>query len=190
MLLAVLERLVAVVGLEEAVHQLEEHLGVTAILDRDEEGNAEEQVRRDGLDVTGVAARALGDLRIVGEVAEAAVDHPAGVSAGAEGEIVALEEGDREAAHRGVARDTDAVHAAADHHHVHVDLGPSLRLDRVGDGRWPGRFHEKDRHDRPYSMPQCGVSRLGSISRVVGLVRNNADVPLDRGDGAPIERAP
>ena len=146
MRLAVLEWLVAVVGLEEAIHQLEEDLRASAAVDGDEEGNAEEQVRRDALDVTGVAARALGDLGIVGEVAEATVDHPAGVAAGAEGQIVALEQSDREAAHRRVARDADAVHAAADHHHVHVHIRPSLRLDRVGDGRRARRFHEEDRH--------------------------------------------
>jgi hypothetical protein len=48
------------------------------------------------------------------------VDHPAGVAAGAEREIVALEERHLEPAHRRVARHADAVHPAADHDDVHI----------------------------------------------------------------------
>jgi hypothetical protein len=149
--LAPLERLVLVVGLEEGVHEREEHPALTRPLDRHQERDAEEHVRRDRLDVARVAARGLGDLGVVGQVAGAAVDHPARIAAGAESKIVALEQRDTEAAHRGVASDADAVDTAADHHNVNVDIGPAgwPQCRRRGPGSWsPGGRCEENRHSR------------------------------------------
>jgi len=125
--LAALVGLVAVVRLEEGVDEGQHDLGPAASLDREDERDAEQEVGRDGLDVAGVAARLLGDLGVVREVADAPVDHAAGVAAGAEGEVVPLEEGDLEASHGGVAGDAGAVHAAADNHHVHVHVAAARR---------------------------------------------------------------
>ncbi len=126
--LAALEGLVLIVGREERVHERVHEAPLARVLHGHEERDAEEQVRGDGLDVAGVAAGGLGDVRVVREVAGAAVDHPAGVAAGAEGEVVALEEDDLEAALGGVPGDAQAVDPAADDHHVHVDVGPARGL--------------------------------------------------------------
>jgi hypothetical protein len=77
---------------------------------------------------------ALGDVRVVRQVARAAVDHPAVVAARAEGEVVALEQRDLQPAHRRVARDPDAVHAAAHDDHVHVGRTAMQRRARRAHG--------------------------------------------------------
>jgi hypothetical protein len=56
--------LVLVVGLEEALHEVDPHPRIAPALDGHEEGNAEQQVRRDGLDVARIAAALLGDGRV------------------------------------------------------------------------------------------------------------------------------
>jgi hypothetical protein len=61
--LSALVGLVPVVRLEEGVDEGQHDLGPAAPLDREDEGDAEQEVGRDGLDVARVAARLLGDLR-------------------------------------------------------------------------------------------------------------------------------
>ena len=70
-----------------------------------------------------VLARGIGHLGIIGEVARATVDHPAGIAAGAKGQIVALEQRHPQAAHGGVARHAGAVDATANHHHIDIGAG-------------------------------------------------------------------
>ncbi len=94
--LAALERLVVVVRAEIRVDELDGDAPLQARLDGHEERHAKQQVRRDVLDVPGVAAALLGDVRRLRQVAHAPVDHAAAVAAGAEGQIVALEDARRE----------------------------------------------------------------------------------------------
>ena len=97
--LTVFERLIAIVDAEERVVGRELDAGGEATAEnRHQERDAEQQVRRDVLDVPRVEARAVGDVGVVRQVARAAVDHPARVAAGAEGDVVALEQGRRQAA--------------------------------------------------------------------------------------------
>ena len=157
--LSVLERLVAVVRFEERVDELEEDLLPRPRLDRHQERDAEEQVRRDALDVPRVAAALLGDVRVVGEVARAAVDHAARVAARAVREVVALEQGDLQPAHRAVAGDARAVHAAAEDDDVDVDVAAA---------RWSreGRVVAARQHASAYitAAEGRGRRRSGSVS--------------------------
>jgi hypothetical protein len=130
--LAALEGLVVVVGAEVRVDELDGDASLQTRLDGHEERHAEEQVRCDVLDVAGVAARGLGDVGRLREVAHAAVDHAAAVAAGAEGEVVALEDDDAQAAQGEIARDAGAVHAATDDGDV----------EDVGGGRARGDGHD------------------------------------------------
>ena len=80
-------------------------------------------------------------MRRLGEVADAAVDHPARVAARAEGEVVALEEDDLQAAQREVARDARAVDAPADDGDVEGVLGERA----IRDGHRDGVARRRDR---------------------------------------------
>ena len=93
-----LERLIGVVQIEESIDCRERdfRLQRVATEDRHQERDAEQQMRRDALDVPRIQARALGDCRVVGQVARAAMDHAAGVATGTEGNVVAFEERDLE----------------------------------------------------------------------------------------------
>ena len=114
--LAALEGLVVVVGAEVRVDELEHDRAPCALVaERHQERNAKEQVRRDALDVSGVAARGLGDVRATSRgSATPPWIIPLELPLAPNAEIVALEERDAQPAEREVARDAGAVDAAAD----------------------------------------------------------------------------
>ena len=148
-----LERLVVVVRAEVRVDEVEQDALARPRLDRHEKRHPEEQERRDMLDVPGVPAGLLGHVRGGRQVPHAAVDHPARVAAGAEGQIVALEEDDLQPAQRKVACDARSVDAAADDRDV-VLVGRE-RLVRNGH---PGR-RDGDRGGR--LVGHCGRNSKG-----------------------------
>jgi len=82
-------------------------------------------------------------MRRLRQVANPAVDHPARIAAGPEGEVVTLEDGDPQPAQSEVARDARAVDASADDRDVDsVDRARILR--RVGPAHGHGRRRERD----------------------------------------------
>jgi len=89
-------------------------------------------MRRDPLDVAAVQAGEARHLRIVDQVADAAVDHAAVRARGPGGEVLLLDQHGAQAAHGGVAGDAGAVHPAADDEQVVAPHGRILAGDRVG----------------------------------------------------------
>jgi hypothetical protein len=75
----------------------------------------------------------------LGEVTNAAVKQAAGAAAGAEGEIVLLDETDAQTAHGGVANDARTNDATANDEHVELGFGKSLERALAG-GRRLERF--------------------------------------------------
>jgi hypothetical protein len=125
--LTVFERLIAIVDAEERVVGRElSASGEASAEDRHQERDPEQQVRGDLLDVPRVEARAVGDVGVVRQVAGAAVNHPARVAAGAEGDVVALEQSCRQAAQGAIAQDPGTVHSSADDDHVPVEPAPRV----------------------------------------------------------------
>jgi hypothetical protein len=64
----------------------------------------------------------LGRQRVLDRVASAGVQQPVEATAGALGEVAALDQHDVEAAKRGVPRDSGAGGATADHQHLCVEV--------------------------------------------------------------------
>ena len=141
--LAALERLVDVVGGEEDLggvghRPLDQALPLPPRGEGEQEGDAEEQVRRQPLDVAGVAAGQLGDPGAGEHVARPAVDHPRAAARGAGGQVAALEQQHRQPAHGAVARRAQAVHPAPEDDDVVAHEPPDHREctapGRVRDG--------------------------------------------------------
>ena len=105
--------------------------------ERQEERDPEQEVRRDPLDVPGVAAGERGDVPVGEHVADAAVDHPGRVAARPDPVVGLLEEQDPKSAHGTVASRAGPVHAAAEDDDVEVhSSGPRrpLSVTRGGGG--------------------------------------------------------
>lgn len=135
MFFAAFEGLISVVCLEKRVHERVHDFRLALVFGGHEKRHAEEQMRRDGLDVPGIAARSGRDVGIVEHVAGAAVDHAAVVAAGSKREVVAFEKSHFQAPNGGISSDSRPVDSSANDDDIDVDVATSRRLSR----RW-GRF--------------------------------------------------
>ena len=90
-------------------------------MDREEEIEGMHEVRRDPEQRLPLAHRLehQSEMALL-EIADAAVDEPAGAGARAEGEVPLLDEGGAQPAHGGVAGDSRSGDPAADHQQIDV----------------------------------------------------------------------
>jgi hypothetical protein len=108
-------------------------------VDGPREGERAHEVRRDAEQRAPLAARLEDEVEVaVLEVAYAAVDEARGAAGGAGAEVVALDEGDAEAAERGVARDAGARDAPADDEEVEGVAREALEEGGAGGSRVRG----------------------------------------------------
>ena len=85
-----------------------------------------EEMRRDAQERTPFAARLEHEMQMpMLEITNAAVHEPRRPAGRPAGEVVALDQGGAEPAHRGVARDAGAGDATPDHEHVEQLLSQS-----------------------------------------------------------------
>ncbi len=159
--LATLQRLIFVVRAKVGVEQLEHDAGRRTRRDGHQEWNAEQQERRDLLDVPRVAARIARDRRVLRQIANSAVNHPARIAARAEREVIALEECDLHAPEREISGDTRAVDSTADDDDVELTFRlarfDGLHRRRFGWLRKASRVSRRFSHDA--LSPLCRMRR-------------------------------